>query len=300
MKANLKKPIIALFLLLLFQKINAQVFGDSCRVRILTEHDEIIFGKIVWHTDSMISLQTFDDNRLDIPVSEIYRIQFYGKNRPLRTFDTQRNSFASSGYLLEKGQFYFQNVAIYYNHAAYGIRKNWMIQATGSLITEGFMVSCGAKYQLPFLKNLGATSVGFGQISGQNRGSTIVSGIGFYASVAHTWGSLDRQMTVGLAKLAGKFLPKQYPAVQFSAKIKLSKRRQLIAENFIYPDFKNNQNEFFMLGLRLFGRNKALFDFGFCYILKYDAATDRKSRIPLPYLSVHFIGQDGRDVVRWW
>jgi hypothetical protein len=54
-----------------------------------------------------------------------------------------------------------------------------------------------------------------------------------------------------------------------------------------------------MAGFRLFGRNKALFDFGFCTVIKNEANTNIKYAIPLPYFSVHFVGQSGRNSIRW-
>jgi hypothetical protein len=299
MKFTTKTLPIALFLLFFAQKIKAQIFTDTFRVRILTERDEIIFGKIVWRTDSVISIRTSGDNRRDIPISEIYRIQFYGKNRPTRSFDTQRNSFASSGYLVEKGQYYFQNVAIYYNHVAYGFRKNWMIHATGSLLLNGILVSCGAKYQLPFFRKRGATSIGFGQISGLNQARLDAFGVGFYASIAHTLGSRDRNLTIGMAKIVGQFLPKDYPVLQLSAKIKLTNRWQFISENLLYPDLKSNRNGFLMFGFRLVGKSRTHFDFGFCSVIKNEEGTNAKYAIPLPYICLHFLGKDGRDAIQW-
>ncbi len=144
-----------------------------------------------------------------------------------------RYFWAPNGYGLDKGEGYYQNIWILYNQVSVGLSKNFSIGAGmlplflfGGAATPVFLVP---KFSIPVVKekvNLG-TGAFLGTILGEETG---VFGLLYGTS---TFGSRDKNLSVGLAYGFAGSRMMDNPIINISGMARVGPRGYLLTENYI-------------------------------------------------------------------
>jgi len=144
-----------------------------------------------------------------------------------------RYFWAPNGYGLDKGEGYYQNIWILYNQVSVGLSKNFSIGAGmlplflfGGAPTPVFLVP---KFSFPLVKekvNLGAGAF-LGTVLGEETG---VFGLLYGTS---TFGSRDKNLSVGLAYGFAGDQMMDIPIINISGMVRVGPRGYLLTENYI-------------------------------------------------------------------
>ena len=230
------KVLVAIQLCVFLSLIsNAQ---DTTLVRIETKDGNEYLGTIVSENDQTIVLKTETlgeifiqkmniKHREVINAKQIVKGQVWFEN-PQST----RYFWAPNGYGLKKGEGYYQNIYVFWNQFSVGITDNFSL---GGGILPLLLLGGGPtpifitpKVTIPISKdkwNLGAGAL-IGTVLGEDFGSFgIVYGLS-------TFGSPDRNLTIGLGYgfFDGEWAER--PLINVSGMIRASKRMYFLTENY--------------------------------------------------------------------
>jgi hypothetical protein len=226
--------------LLCFRNGFTQTTTDTTAVFQVETLDGNVFTGTLIHQDSLsVRLKTGKLGELTFQRSDIKSfkelkgvVQADGRLW-LPNPQSARYFWAPNGYGLEKGEGYYQNIWILYNQVSVGLTKNFSIGAGmlplflfGGAATPVFLVP---KFSFPLLKekvNLGAGAF-LGTILGEETG---VFGLLYGTS---TFGSRDKNLSVGLAYGFAGDQMMDIPIINISGMVRVGPRGYLLTENYI-------------------------------------------------------------------
>jgi len=202
-----------------------------------------------------------------------------------------RYFFAPNGYGLKKGEAYYQNVWIFFNQFSVGIVDYFSIGAGfvpaflfGGTPTPVWVVP---KVSVPIIKdklNIGAGGLFGTVIPEENTGFGLAYGLA-------TYGSRDRNITVGIGYgyAAGEWT--DYPLITISSMIRASPRSYFVTENYVVP-IDGEINFIFSLGGRSI-INRVSIDYG----LFIPAIQNQDVFFAIPWLGFTVpLHKSGRDI----
>ncbi|RLD25093.1 MAG: hypothetical protein DRI71_00610 [Bacteroidetes bacterium] len=192
-----------------------------------------------------------------------------------------RYLFTSSAYGLEKGDSYYQNILVFYNQYNVGITDRFSM-SFGILpffLIAGSPTPVGVtpKYSFPVAKDKVNLSVGvlIGDIIGENNGIIALP------HVTATFGSREKNVSIGMGYVFadGQLVP--YPVINFSGLIKVSRRTFLMTENHIISDGS------YIVGLSIVGAKSIISKAALSYGLGIPFTTDYASEIiAMPWIGL--------------
>jgi hypothetical protein len=191
-----------------------------------------------------------------------------------------RYFWAPNGYGLDKGEGYYQNIWILYNQVSVGLTKNFSIGAGmlplflfGGAPTPVFLVP---KFSFPLVKekvNLGAGAF-LGTVLGEETG---VFGLLYGTS---TFGSRDKNLSVGLAYGFAGSQMMDIPIINISGMVRVGPRGYMLTENYIITA-EGETVVFLSLGGRSIFRNV-----GLDYSLWFPFFSDMGTFVAMPFLGI--------------
>ena len=238
----MKKWILFVIFLPLVLASNQQVFSqeyqDSVLYSIETLDGNEYIGKIISVDHEKITLLTENLGEIKIFTKDLKRIKEvpetsikkgrYWFENPQAT----RYFWAPNGYGLKKGEGYYQNVWIFFNQVSVGVTDNFSI---GAGMVPAFIFA-GAptpvwitpKFSIPVAKD--KFNVGLGTLAGTVIGESGATFGILYGST--TFGSKDRNLTLGLGYgfAGGEWA--EGPAINVSGMWRTGPRGYLITENY--------------------------------------------------------------------
>jgi hypothetical protein len=238
----MKKQIaICFFIFGLFQSLtcNGQNLADSTRTfRIETKDGNIFTGTIIFEDKVTLVIKTDRLGEIRIPQidikskTELKEVTKVGGKIWLPNPQSSRYFWAPNGYGLEKGSSYYQNIWILYNQVSIGVADNFSIGA-GVLPLFLFAgtptpVWIVPKVSIPVVKN--KFNIGTGAFLGTIFGAE--SGIFGLVYGTTTFGSRDKNVSLGLAYGFTRDQWMKVPIINFSSMIRYSPRSYFITENY--------------------------------------------------------------------
>ncbi|MFO7977768.1 MAG: hypothetical protein R6U64_03845, partial [Bacteroidales bacterium] len=210
---------------------------DTLIWRVETIDGNVFTGHILSRNDQQIVLQTENFGQLKIQSNNIKSMNLVqpddgqGEDQMDEIRATSRYFWAPSGYNLEEGEGYYQNVWVLFNQVSYGITDRFTI---GAGMIPLFLFAGAptplwvtAKMSIPVVKdhfNLGAGVLAAG-IIGEGTGVGIAFGNG-------TLGTRDRNVSLGLGwGFSGEGMS-SIPVINFSTMVRYSRRSYFISENY--------------------------------------------------------------------
>lgn len=285
----MKKQIaICFFIVALFQSLicNGQNLADSTRTfRIETKDGNIYTGSIISEDQMTLVLRTDRLGEIRIPKTDIKsrtELKEVTKVRGkiwLPNPQSARYFWAPNGYGLEKGSSYYQNIWILYNQASIGFADNFSI---GAGVLPLFLFA-GAptpvwivpKVSIPVVKN--KFNIGTGAFLGTIFGAE--SGTFGLVYGTTTFGSRDKNVSLGLAYGFAKDQWMKVPIINLSSMIRYSPRSYFITENYAI----SSEGE--MLVLISLGGRTIIRNIGIDYSLWIPFGADI-SFVAIPFLGV--------------
>jgi hypothetical protein len=241
----MKYQIKILFLLIvLFMNLTSygQNVPDSTRTfRIETKDGNIFTGSVITQDSICLVLKTATLGEIRILLTEIQsktelKDVVIVKNKIwLPNPQSGRYFWAPDGYGLEKDKSYYQNIWVLYNQFSYGMTNNFSL---GAGLIPLFLFA-GAptpvwivpKISIPVIRD--KINVGTGAFLGTLLGE----GSGAFGLVygTTTFGSRDKNLSLGFAWgfSSGEWMTR--PIINFSAMIRTGPKSYLITENYIIP-----------------------------------------------------------------
>jgi hypothetical protein len=238
----MKKQIaFCFFIVAMFQSLtsNGQNLADSTRTfRIETKDGNIYTGSIISEDQLILVLRTDRLGEIRIQKTEIKsrtelkEVTKVGGRIWLPNPQSSRYFWAPNGYGLAKGSSYYQNIWILYNQASIGVADNFSI---GAGVLPLFLFA-GAptpvwivpKVSIPVVKN--TFNIGTGAFLGTILGSE--SGIFGLLYGTTTFGSRDKNVSLGLAYGFAQDQWMDIPIFNFSCMIRYSPGGYFITENY--------------------------------------------------------------------
>lgn len=263
---NLKLIYLIIILAALSHGVTAQETSDSLNYRVQTKDGNVYIGTIAQEDAGKIVLQTQNLGQITVAKSEISQItpvdpaqlktgRYWFENPQATRYFWQPN-----GYGLKKGEGYYQNVWIMFNQVSVGVTDNVSV---GVGLVPLFLFA-GAptpvwitpKFSIPITKD--KLNVGGGAVLG-----TIIgvedSGFGVLYGLS-TFGSRDRNLSVGLGwGFAGGEIANT-PTITVSALIRTGPRGYFLTENYFINSGLEQVGLISLGGRRIIG--KAGLDFG--------------------------------------
>ncbi len=263
----MKKSI--LFILCLFCGIVAfaQAEQDTLKKYLIetTDGNEYV-GLIIREDSYVIVFQTENIGVITIQrnniskIKEIKKEQIIGGAVWYENLQSTRYYWAPNGYGLQKGEAYYQNLWILYNQAGYGFTNYFSVGA--GLIplflfaAEVTPIWITPKFSIPIEKD--KINLGVGILAATMLGESNSSfGIAYGLS---TFGSRDRNFTIGIGYgYAGGDWAKK-PLVMLSTMIRTGKKGYFMSENYIINTGNGNLVTIMLGGRSLI--NKVALDYG--------------------------------------
>ncbi len=247
--------------------VYAQDFSDSTDYRIETQDGNVYVGKIVDYDAGKITLETANVGTITLDRTKITRVQpvediRYGKGGYwFENPQSTRYFWTPNGYGLKKGEGYYQNVWVLFNQVAYGITDNVSI---GAGVVPLFLfggtntpIWITPKVSIPVTKdkfNLGVGAL-VGTITDTDIGEFgVIYGIG-------TFGSRDKNVSIGLGWGYGGGEIANRPTVTLSAMIRTGARGYFLTENYFIDAGSETVGMISLGGRRIIGT--AGLDYGF-------------------------------------
>jgi len=262
--------------------------GDVCTFKLLDDSE--ITGKVISKDPNFVLIETESKIEIKLPYKEISSINYLSSFPSLKSTFEISNPFPSiylfgpSAINLPKGECIYQNKSIILNSIDVGITKNISIGTGFEFITTILALS-GDEYIRPIL--FVKPKVGFklsdnfhvaasahifiipdlfdlGEVAEEeNNFAGLIHGLA-------TYGTNDKNITIGLGYSFAREKKSKYPAINVSAISKISKRTAFITENWLFSDpvgkeltFLQNPNKYYgyySYGLRVYAK-KMTFDF---------------------------------------
>lgn len=207
-------------------------------VRIETKDGNQYVGTIVESTDDYFRLETRNVGTITISkrdIVDIEEVESYQIRDNTVWFDNPqatRYLFSSNGYGLRKGEGYYQNIWVLFNHASVGVTDNFSL---GAGIIPLFMFAGAAtpawitpKFSLPITED--KLNVGLGGLFGTVIG---VEETGFGVAFGHlTLGDRDRNVSFGMGYGYAGGNWATHPALSIAASIRTGPRGYFMTENY--------------------------------------------------------------------
>jgi len=194
-----------------------------------------------------------------------------------------RYFFGPSAYTLKKGEGYYQNIYLLYNQFSYGLTDRFTIG--GGLIpiflfgaTGNLPLFITPKYSFPVKKNL---NLAVGVMYFNLFGSTgIDTDFGITYGVA-TFGSKDKNLSVGLGFPFSNSGFSKTPAISISGISRIARKWSVLTENYIFPG-----EETVIVGSVLFRymTQKFAWDFGLARPLSFSDVSDLGYLVGIPVI----------------
>lgn len=191
-----------------------------------------------------------------------------------------RYFFSPNGYGLKQGEGYYQNVWIFFNQVSVGLTDNFSI---GAGMVPLFLfagaptpVWIAPKLSIPVVEgklNLGAGGL-FGAVVGESG-----SGIGILYGLS-TFGSRDRNMTVGMGWGYASGEMANRPTVSLNGMIRTGPRGYFLTENYYINTGENS------IGLISAGGRRIIRNIGLDFGLIIPLADDMDFFIGIPWLGI--------------
>ncbi|MBN1789390.1 MAG: hypothetical protein JW830_02760 [Bacteroidales bacterium] len=234
--------ILVLFMGILFQGLSCygQVLTDSTKtLRIETIDGNIYIGNLITEDSLTLVVKTERLGVIHIPLADIKsRTELSAAKKVEGQFwlpnpQSSRYFWAPNGYGLEEGSAYYQNIWILYNQVSVGLTKNFSIGAGmlplflfAGASTPIFFVP---KISLPVVRD--KFSVGTGAFLGTILGEET----GWFGLLygTSTFGSRDRNISLGMAYGFSQDQWMQRPLWNISSMIRTGPKGYLITENYI-------------------------------------------------------------------
>jgi hypothetical protein len=283
------KKIKLLFILFLFLAKTgfSQEATDSLKLHNIETNDGNSFiGIIMSESIDSLTLKTEKLGILHFAKTEIIankELQSVARNKGrywLPNPQSSRYFWAPNGYGLKKGEAYFQNIWVLYNQVSVGLTDYFSI---GGGIVPLFLFPEGVtpvwlvpKLSIPIVKekvNLG-TGAFLGTVIGEDTG---IFGL-LYGTT--TFGSPDKNMSIGLAYgfAGGEWMGK--PVVNISAMVRTGPKGYFISENYFLPI--DNQ----VVGIISLGGRTIIRNIGLDYSIWIPIGADIGSFIAVPFIGI--------------
>ncbi len=276
-----------LFLLGSMTRLIAQETADSLKIiSVDTRDGNNYIGKVIVETNDSLILLTDKLGLLRFGKSDVQTIRHLEKVNArtgeywLSNPQSSRYFWAPNGYGLKKGESYYQNIWVMYNQVSFGLTDHFSL---GGGIFPVFLLGAEVvpvwlvpKFSLPLAKekiNLG-TGAFLGSVIGENTG---IFGL-LYGTA--TFGSRDKNMSIGMAYGFGDGEWMTKPVINLSTMIRMGPKSYFISENYLLP-FGNQQTGIISLGGRSMIRK-----IGVDYSLWIPVGADIGSFIALPFLGI--------------
>jgi hypothetical protein len=230
--------LMALTVILLFQPVSAQVEPDSTIYNIETTDGNEYVGMIVDKDNMSVLLKTELLGEISIPLSGIKRIKQISSSRLIKGqywFENPQSAryfWAPNGYGLKKGEGYYQNVWIFFNQMSVGVTDNFSM---GGGIVPLFIfggaptpVYITPKFSIPVVEN--KFNIGLGALGVTVVGEEDASAALLYGTT--TFGSKDRNISVGLGYGYASGQWSNGPAINISGMVRTGPRGYFITENY--------------------------------------------------------------------
>lgn len=258
--------LLILFLVLGQDYVQGQDQNDSTAYRVETKDGNTYTGIILQSDPGKIVLRTPNIGDITIATSEISRIspvdplQYKKGGYWFENPQATRYFFTANGYGLKKGEGYYQNVWVMFNQVAIGVTDNFSIGAGavplflfGGASTPIWITP---KLSIPISKdklNLGVGAL-IGTVAGEES-----AGFGILYGIS-TFGSKDKNLSIGLGWGYGGGEIATTPTVTVSALIRTGPRGYFLTENYFIDVGSETLGLISMGGRRIIG--KAGLDFG--------------------------------------
>ena len=234
----MKKLILLFTLVCIAFHIHGQTGTDTLRYVIETTDGNEYLAKILESTDEYILVQTEIFPELKIPksavksmkkvtISDMNKGEYWFKN-PHST----RYFYSPNGYNLQRNEGYYQNTWVFFNQVSYGFSENFSV---GVGMIPLFLVGADIapvwitpKLGIPLIKD--KLNLGIGVLAGT------VLGEGEGLGIAYTtlsYGSRDKNSTIGGGWAYSSDGWAKYPTLSFSAMSRFSKKGFFITENYL-------------------------------------------------------------------
>lgn len=265
---------------------------DTSRIiRIETTDGNIYTGTIISEDLNTLVLKTENLGELRIRQPDIKSRtelkEFTRKdgNIWLPNPQSSRYFWAPNGYGLESGSGYYQNIWVLYNQFSLGI-TNYFSVGAGVLPLFLFAGTSSPawivpKFSIPVVRD--KVNIGTGGLLGTIIGEDASFGLLYETT---TFGSRDRNFSLGFAYGFAQDNWMKRPVINFSAMIRTGPKGYFITENYLIPyenDFANTKKyaAFLSLGGRSIIRN-----IGLDYSLWIPIDSDMDSFIAIPFLGI--------------
>ncbi len=229
--------MLALFIIMV-NHVDSHAQKDSTDLwNIVTNDGNEYTGVIVQQTEKELKLRTTNIGTITLQLANIKQmnqVKLENLNKGQVWLDNSQEGryfFSPSSYGLRKGEGYYQNAWIFFNQISYGLSDNFSI---GAGMVPLFLFNGTAtpfwvtpKVSIPITEN--EFAVGGGALLG-----TVIGNGGSYGIVygTSTFGSRDKNMTIGVGY---GYVDDEFadtPAINLSAMIRTGKRGYFITENY--------------------------------------------------------------------
>jgi hypothetical protein len=286
---DMKTHLICIIIIIGFLN-NLQCFGqnfpDSTRTfKIETADGNIFVGFIVNEDSSSLVINTESLGEVKIPQhnikskTELKDVKKVGDEFWLPNPQSSRYFWAPNGYGLENKSSYYQNIWVFYNQYSVGLSDNFSLGAGMFplfLFGAPTPVWIVPKLSIPVIEN--KLNIGTGAFLGTVLGEQ-VGAFGLLYGTA-TYGSRDKNMSLGLAYgfADGEWL--NIPIINVSCLVRTGPKGYFISENYVIP-FDGE-----VVVLASFGGRSIIRNIGLDYSLWIPITGHMDSFIAIPFLGV--------------
>jgi hypothetical protein len=288
---KIMKTSIVLFLFIitisLNRNCNGQNLPDSTKtLRIETRDGNIFIGSVVAEDSLTLVLKTEHLGEIEIPwtyiksTTRLKEVKEVGGAIWLPNPQSSRYYWAPNGYGLEKGTSYYQNIWILYNQFSAGITNNFSI---GAGMLPLFLFAGAStplwivpKFSIPVVEN--KVNIGTGAFLGTILGEqTGLFGL-LYGTT--TFGSRDKNISVGLAYGFADDQWQKAPVINVSSLIRTGPKAYFITENYVITIDQK------LLVLISAGGRSIIRNIGLDYSLWIPIGSVLESFVAIPFLGV--------------
>lgn len=254
-----------------------------------------IVGKKLASTPESIIVETQLAGKLNLFYDKIERIRsisdpnYTGGRFWKQNSNYSRNVIGPSGYGLQKGEGYYQNVMLFLHNVSYGFTDNFSMSFGTELVsllntndfvanrTPGFVIS--PKFTFPITGN--NINIGVGGIAGHAPDSENIFDLGLVYGVT-TFGSRDNNFSVGVGfgVVDGDFT--SAPTFSLAGNFRVGNSVSITTENWFFP---STDVGLVTLGVRIIGE---VVSWDFSYIGVFDNTFFSASPIPFVGIAVPF------------
>ncbi len=289
----------SLFLVLFLFTIQLSAQQEALVIEAEMKDGTTIIGTLVEDNETHLILDSKTIGRVSI---DKMKIRFY--NRVLKNLQAQengwfenpnatRNVFSPTGYGLRRNEGYYQNFMLGINQVSYGITDRFtigltleaftLLASTGGNISPAFAIT--PKYSIPVKKDVYNIGVGAMIVNLPHTDQLFDWNLLY---VVNTFGSRDRNVSVGVAYGLKEGTLANRPTFTLAGTFRISPKLSLITENWFIPE-RDGSQAFNLFGIRITGK-KVSWDFSVIGT-KIDNGFKSESYyllIPIPIVGVTF------------